>query len=368
MHDVFRQFLDVLTPALDHLGRQKWLYVFAAFIWAFVWYAMMNLLKYYEGSYSPFPQDIMPLIAGLPIIIVGWRAVALAGKLGHAVGDFDDGAAFVFPPGKVGAFGAFLADFRTSIRWWSRVFSAAIVVVSLAGVLSLTSFSDGDVVDRLLGLLLLIGVPLIALPIGNLLGQLMGFGQFTRIMDRHEIKLAGLSTPQARNALRVLEGVRIFAVLAPLVMCYWFAGWWMAWDLDYDTSYLYWRPQFVVLWIVSILLYIFVGLLPARNFRKRIAELSGGTDGKTARDEQIKLAEADLDHWQQPSAERSRHQRQRIDELKLFISNLKDQRIESRFLDMRLLLALLAANLLILVLPLAVAQFSIPARSTFQAN
>ncbi|MBW8298485.1 MAG: hypothetical protein K0M60_02655 [Hydrogenophaga sp.] len=369
MLDAWRHFADVLTPALDHLLRQRWSYVFSAFIWAFVWYATMNLLTYFQGDYSPFPQDVMPLIAGLPIIVVGWRAVALAGKLEHAVGDFDDGAAFVFPSGKVGAFGAFLADFRNSIRWWSRVISAAIVIVSVAGVLLLTSFAGSDLIHRPLGLLLILGVPLIALPIGNLLGQLMGFGQFTRIMDRHEIKLAGLSTPQARNALRVLEDVRIFAVLAPLVMCYWFAGWWIAWDLDYGTDYRdLWRTQFVVLWMVSIALYIFVGLLPARSFRKRITELSGGAEGKTARDEQIRLAEADLNHWQQPSAEHSRHQRQRIAELELFIANLKDQRIESRLLDMRLLLALLAVNLLILILPLVEGQFSSPPSPVFEAS
>ncbi|CAN7770664.1 hypothetical protein LJR245_007518 [Rhizobium leguminosarum] len=368
MPKAWRDLVALQRPLLDHFQRQKWYYIFGAFIWTFVWWGMMNLMKHFQAE-SPFPLDVMPLIAGLPIIIVGWQAVALSGKLEHAMGDFDDGAAFVFPAGKAGTFRAFLADFRHSMTWWSRVISLAIVVVSLVGVLLLTSFADADWIHRLLGFALIIGVPLIALPIGSLLGLLMGFGQFTRIMDRHQIKFAVLSTPQARKAVRVLERVRIFAAMAPLIMCFWFAGWWIVWALGYSVEYReMWRTQFVVLWIVSIALFIFVGLFPARNFRRRMAELSGGMEGQRARDEQIRLARSDLEHWQQPAAERSRHQRQRIRELKLFIANLEDQRIESRFLDIRLLTAVLALNLIIFIVPIAVSVLAAPSNPVFQAN
>ena len=33
-----------------HFRRQKWSYIFAAFVWALVWYAMMDLLAYLSSE------------------------------------------------------------------------------------------------------------------------------------------------------------------------------------------------------------------------------------------------------------------------------------------------------------------------------
>ncbi|TCA23638.1 hypothetical protein E0H70_28235 [Rhizobium leguminosarum bv. viciae] len=139
-------------------------------------------------------------------------------------------------------------------------------------------------------------------------------------------------------------------------MCYWFAGWWIAWSLGIASDYAdLWRTQFFVLWMVSIALFIFVGILPAHSFKQMVLGLSGGEKGRAARQEQIDQAESDLLQWQQASASHSRHQRQRIAELEFFIGNLKEQKIESRFLNVKLLLALLVVNLLVLIVPVVIA-------------
>lgn len=152
------------------------------------------------------------------------------------------------------------------------------------------NLAGADGVHQLLSVLLVIGVPLIALPIGTLLGQLMGFGRLNHIMKRHGIGLAGISTPQAREALRALARVRTFAVIAPLIMCYWFAGWWIAWSLGVGSEYAsLWKTQFLILWLVSIALYIFAGILPAHSFRMWVAELSGEQrDARRARNKSSK--------------------------------------------------------------------------------
>lgn len=371
MVDIRRRSATSLKPLFNHFGREKWTYVFGAFIWALVWYGTMVLMSYIQGpDASGFPVDVMPLLAGLPIIIVGWRAVALGDKLEDALRDFDDGAAFIFPTNKPGILRIFLADFRQSIKWWSRVISAGIGIVSLVGVIALATWQGAVGTDQLLAVLLMIGVPLIAWPIGTLLGQLMGFGQLNRIMKRHGIRLAGVSTPQARDALRVLGDIRTFAAIAPLIMCYWFAGWWIAWSLGFASEYAsLWKTQFLILWIVSITLFIFVGIIPAHSFRRTVSELSGEEAGRAAREEQITQAQNDLDQWQLSSADRSRHQRQRIDELEDFIKNLREQQIEYRFLNTNLLIALLAVNLFILGAPLVVELFAAPVlNSAFQGT
>ncbi|QRM41669.1 hypothetical protein F3X89_22000 [Rhizobium rhizogenes] len=144
-------------------------------------------------------------------------------------------------------------------------------------------------------------------------------------------------------------------------MCYWFAGWWIAWSLGVGSEYAsLWKTQFLILWLVSIALYIFAGILPAHSFRMWVAELSGGAEGRAARQEQIEQAEKDLQLWQQTSAEQSRHQLQRIDELEFFIRNLKEQQIESRLLNTKLLLALLFVNLVVLIAPLAMTLLFAP--------
>lgn len=351
-----------LEPLREHFRREKWFYVFGAFVWALVWYGSMNLMSFIQGEqFSGFPVDVMPLIAGVPIIIVGWRAVAIGDKLEAALHDFDDGAAFTIPPGKPGVLTAFIADLRRSIVWWSRIISAVIVFISLAGVLTFARQSNSDSIHQFLAVLLVLGVPLIAFPIGTLLGQLLGFSRLNHVIRRHGITLAGFSTPQSRDAWRALAGIRTFAVIAPLIMCYWFAGWWIAWSLGIGSNYGFlWKTQFLMLWLVSIAILVFAGIIPAHNFKKMLEQTSGGAQGRAARQRQVSEAEDDLKQWQQSSNAGLRHQRQRIEELDEFISNLKDQEIENRFLDTKLLVALLAVNLVILVTPPILGFFTTP--------
>ncbi|MBZ9763372.1 hypothetical protein LB553_21160 [Mesorhizobium sp. CA8] len=349
IHLLIGQLAEWRNRIEAHFGRQKWSYIFAAFVWALVWYSTMDVLTYLQPL-RQFPFDIMPIIAGVPIIAVGWRAVALGNRLGLAVKDFDDGAAFVLPAGQPGAKRTFLGDIKRTIDRYSKLVSATIFTISLVGVILLTT-ANGLSDNPFIGLLLLIGVPLIALPIGALLGQLVGYAQFWRTMDRNGIALAGLSTPQARTALHGLESLHVFAVIALSVLCFWFAGWSVVWGLGYSQEYeSVWRTQFLILWIVSISLFVAAGVRPAWNFRRRVALLSGGHEGRRARDEMVRQALQDLQSWRDPSAKASRQQRERIAELQRFIANLKDQRIESRLLDPRLLVFLLALNVLLLVM------------------
>lgn len=353
-----------------HFAVQKWSYIFASFVWALVWYTIMNILTImlqkmpdFQDA-APFPVDPMPLIAGLPIIIVGWRAVRLGDQLRLAVQDFDDGAAFVFPVGKPGANRDFLEDLKKTITWYSRIVSVGIFALTLVSVLSITVINGLNAADLFVTALLIVGVPLIALPIGTLLGQLVGYAQFVRIMDRNGIALAGLSTPQARSALRGLENVHAFAIIALSVLCFWFAAWWVLWMLGYSETYeQVWRTPFLVLWIVSISLFTAAGAWPAWSFRRRVAELTGGEEGHKAIDSQIKQATDDLKRWQDLSSEKTRQQRERIAELRRFIANLEDQLIESWLLDPRLHTVLVILNLFILTLPMLMPGTTLSAKT-----
>jgi hypothetical protein len=351
--EVARQRAGWRTVSL-YLGRRKWSYIFGAFVWALVWYATMDLLKLWVPE-SQWDFDIMPVVAGIPIILVGWRAVALDRQLRDSIDNFDDGAAFAFPAGKPGARRIFLEDVRGTIRWWSRTTAAVITASAIVATISIamSAFEAGNDFAVYPALLLAVGVPLIALPVGVLLGQLVGFAQLLRVMDRNGIALAGLATPQAREALRGLEGIFTFAVIATMVMCLWFAAWWVAWafgldPFDYEAD---WKSRMLVWWALSVILFILAAAWPAWRFRRRVVGLSGGPEGKRAIEDQVRQAEADLQRLRQAAAEKPRYRREQIADLERFIANLKDQRIGTWVLDERLHAALLTLNLMLFLLP-----------------
>ncbi|WEZ85495.1 hypothetical protein P6U16_25855 (plasmid) [Rhizobium sp. 32-5/1] len=128
------QVAGALTEATRHVSRQIWIYVFAALIWALVWYGMMDVLTLLNSNPS-FPFDVMPIVAGIPIIVVGWRAASLGQELQKAIRRFNDAAAFVFPAGQSGTLGAFLDDLSKTVTRWSRLTAAGIFVIAVVGSL-----------------------------------------------------------------------------------------------------------------------------------------------------------------------------------------------------------------------------------------
>jgi hypothetical protein len=287
-------------------------------------------------------------------VLVGWRAVRLHEKVQAAVAGLDSGAGFIVADD--GSIAGFLADLRRTVRNWGWAVGVSIAIVMVGGfvygaVAGLISPYPDVVTWSLTGLLALVMVG-VGFVVGQLLGHLFGFGQLNRVMKRHRISLAGISTPGARAAMRSLEEVFGFAVLGSMVMCGWFALWWVVWHLGFDPlGYRsIWFYLFVALWLVSFTVFIFAGRWPALSFQRSLDALFGGADMREAIDRQLQAAKAEkLELIKMPEDWRANIE---LRELERYIDDIEQRRFRSLLLHPYVLNALVVLNVVFFVMPL----------------
>lgn len=184
--------------------------------------------------------------------------------------------------------------------------------------------------------------------VGLLLGRLVGYGKLNKIMERRGIRLSGLTTLQARSAMRGLQHVFEFAVVSTMLCCHWFAAWWVLWSLGM-THYRSWWILTLPLWMISLSVFIFSARQPARAFHRRLDELYGGAEARRALEQQ--LAEAQEDRAKLNTTEMDRRRRAELAELDVFIADLADRHFRSPLLNPTLLDVLIAWNIGLMVIP-----------------
>lgn len=333
MNEVAREPLRLLT-IFD--------WVFVIFAWATAWYLFGNIFEWIQGNRG----DPMPVIAGVPIVIVGWLALRLGIRLQNAVNRLDDGAGLA--NANAVSIQAFHDDLGNTVRWWSIVVGAIVSVV-LAIVYWIIIFCGLLPWDPIGGSVLAIAMIGPGFAVGLLLGRLIAYGSLTAILERHRIRLAGLTTRQAKLAMRGVEHVFEFSVFSTTTCCLWFAFWWVMWNLGHLLNYWPWRVAFLPLWLVSFFVFIFGARRPARAFHRRLDELYGGAKARQALDQQLSEAREDLAKL--VSVHGDIKFRAEAEELDTFIKELAARRFRSPLLDPKLLDAIVLLNILLLIVP-----------------
>jgi hypothetical protein len=336
----------LLESPLRQFTRYDWLFVFLGGVTA--WYFFLNVFELLNPR-SPIGFDVMPLLAGPPVVAFGWWAARLANRVKAAVDGLDEGAGLV--QSDAHTIEAFHEALVRAVRFWSwtgGLFIAVAMAAGFAGFVWMqgSEWSFTDVAAWLAGVLGLVmtGVGFL---VGSILGRLVGYGNLSRVMERHSIRLAGLSTPAARSAMRGLESVFGYAVLVTLLICFWLACWLVSWRLGYFSEYRQWQWHFWTLWVLALGFFILTGRQPVRAFHRRLDEIYGGAEARRALDEQLAEAQEDRRRLgpaladQPESAERA--------ELDAFIADLAARRFRSPLLSPRVLDGVLIVNLVLLI-------------------
>lgn len=283
-------------------------WIFVLFAWITLYYFAYNTLETVRDGAS-FDFDFMPLTAGVLIVPFGWWAVRLRARALEAIEGLDNGAALSLRDETV--LPRFLANLARTVRFgqWAVGIGVLVCIVvglivvlprlygaSTAGTTDPKSAQSGPTLDVPwveAGLLVAVML-LVAIVIGSILGSLVGYGWLPRVMRRHGISLAGLSTREARDAWRILERLFGFSMMATTALCLWLAAWLLLWSLGIDVyGYSAWFETFAVLWLIGCILFVMAGLLPARAFQRRLDELHGGAAARRALDRQIAQASRD---------------------------------------------------------------------------
>ena len=294
----------------------------------------------------------MPIVAGIPVILVGWQAVPLYQQVSNALAALDDGAAFIMDDG---AMRPFLAGMRATVGRWSQSVAAVVVVAMLGINAALILLNPSDGADFGFDMLRTVVMAGVGYPVGLLLGRFAGFAQLFPVMEKNGIKLAGLSTPAAQKAMRSLEGVFRFAVLSTAVLCHWFLAWLLMWSLgcdprDYRSQ---WLVPFMLLWGISFALYVGAAWLPTLAFQRRLDALYGSSEERRALDVSLEEAEAELKLLNGSPDALNRRRRIELSELERYIADLNGRRFRSQLLDPRILTGIVASNIVLLVISTA---------------
>ena len=344
----------MLTPLRSFVWME---WVFVGLAWLTLAFFFFNLFDYlFFGA----RLDVMPVLVGAGAIPALWWAFRIGHRVEKAVERLSEGAGVSVSSNET--WSAFRGDFRRTMQTWTRRTAVAIAIIMVPIFFSVAHRQGFDwtfSADTWKQIVLGIVMPGAGLLIGSTLGRLIGYGHLGQVMEKHDIRIISLATPSARDAMRSLEGVFLFAVFTSMALCHWFAAWWIVWhfgldetpigrslDLsDYRAFYQWW---FLGLWFVSLTIFVFAGRLPVRSFHRRLDAIYGGSEARNALDQQLKEAEEDL------SALDSGDRRTRDERLglKTFIHDLEARRFRSPLLKPTLMDALIGWNVILIVVPL----------------
>lgn len=323
---------------LLRLGWFDWMFI--GFAWLVCVHSVYVLLQLGQGKRY---VDYMPIIVGIPTIVVGWRGVRLGDRVRAGLESLNNGAAFILPDER--AMPKYRNDmkaamFRSSVSW----------AIGIAGTLLLICAAQWYIGE--MSSTISVRTPVMGTAgvlIGALLGRLVAFGGLFKLMDRNEIKLAGLSTPSAKLAIVSLENVFSFATLATSLLCIWFSGWWIFWALGFREQYFdSWSLPFLGLWVISFSLYILAARSPTLSFQTHLAKLYGNSTG---RERNLEEAKAELASMVASSETRNRQTRNEVQDLERYIEHLNELQFRSNLLSPRLLNGLMILLFLLMATP-----------------
>lgn len=308
-------------------------------------------------AYERWDFDILPVFAGVCVVVFGWRALRLGDSVAHAISELDQESGLL-EQGDVSV-EAFKDDFKKTVR--HRQYAGAVAVALLlmtgygaalwGGNLSLGSGPVGTGFAILLGAVMFVS----GCSVGYLLGRLWGHGRLPAVLSNHRIAFSGLASAKAQAAMAALEDVYIYAELATMVTCHWFALWWIIWSLGFDPmGYKQWLYMFLAAWLLGLGFFQLGARGPAIALRKS-RDATGATveEQNNLRLRQIAEAEEDCAKLEGKPQPLSAADRRDLNDLEAYIGQLRAIRAGRRSLDKWFLDALLIENLALFFIPLA---------------
>ena len=227
--------MRALIASFTRVQPLEWMFVgFGWLTLAYLTFIVVEQLRpeVYSPTGQPYerwPFDILPVFAGVCVVAFGWRALRLGANLAEVIEKLDTDAGLVEQRDvTIAAFKELLKKEIGKRQIWA---AAAVASLLMAGYASMflagnLSFNDGPVGA---GFAILLGVVMLVSGacIGYLLGRLWGNGRLPAVMKQHGIVFSGLTSAKAQQAMEALEDVYVYAELATMIVCHWFALWWI---------------------------------------------------------------------------------------------------------------------------------------------
>jgi hypothetical protein len=246
---------------------------------AWLWLSYLTVITIDEYFY-PQPVwngfDYLPVLAGFPILCLGWPVSRLSRRLETAFQDLRSGAGISIK-GDLSR----LEQVVKRRKLYARIICSAALFVVL-GIYFFWLVQSGNF-DSFIGsdwtLSLALMIP-VSVGIGSFIGYIFGglYGSLTYLTSMKEIgaSFARTDTEQAREALSTMSKIVGFTLLLTLALCHWFIGWFLFWVLGFEDGRDYrlnYGLLFVGLLFMSFLFYIFVSVLPTISFRRQVKGL-----------------------------------------------------------------------------------------------
>lgn len=277
------------------LGLGIWDWIFVLFGWLTVFYAIAIVAEAVQTG--DWDIDYMPITAGIPFILVGWRAVRVSEQGAAAVARLDEDAGLVLAEGD--SFDLLRMELARGVRN-RRIGLAVALALLMTGVLiALVAGGQIDAVGS--GWIILLGPVLVTAgaALGALVGGIWGNGRLLRVLDARGAHFAGVLTRETRRTLARMKSLFALGFWATTILCHWFIAWFGAWALglgrDYVENY---AGLFCVLFAVSLILFYFAGYRPIVAFLHRLEAIYGGRGAQDGVDAQLRQARQDLERLQ----------------------------------------------------------------------
>ncbi|MGJ0509021.1 MAG: hypothetical protein ACR652_18240 [Methylocystis sp.] len=306
--------------------------------------------------YKRWPFDILPVFAGVCAVVFGWRALRLSANLADVIDKLDTDAGLVEQSDvTIAAFKDLLKKDIGKREIWA---AAAVATMLMAGYASMfvagnLSFDDGPVgagFAILLGSVMLVS----GACFGYLLGRLWGSGRLPAMMKQHGIVFSGLTSIKAQQAMEALEDVYVYAELATMVVCHWFALWWILFSLGIDPlEYEQWTYMFLACWASGFAFFLVGARAPAIALsQNRDATGASVEEQNELRRKMLKEAQEDLARLTALPTPQTAEWLERRD-LEVYIAQLEAVRVGKPSLDKKFLDFLIIENLVLFLVPLA---------------
>jgi hypothetical protein len=345
-------------------GMQPMEWMFVGFGWltlAYLTFIVVEQLRpevYSQAGqrYDRWPFDILPVFAGVCVVVFGWRALRLGAVVSENIDKLDTDAGLVEQRDvTVAAFKDLLKKDIGKRQIWA---ATAVASLLMAGYVSMLmagslSFNDGPVGA---GFAILLGVVMLVSGacIGYLLGRLWGNGRLPAVMKQHGIVFSGLNSAKAQQAMEALEDVYVYAELATMIVCHWFALWWILFSLGIDPlDYGQWIYLFLACWALGLGFFLVGARAPAIALsQNRDATGASVEEQNELRRKMLKEAQEDLARLTVLPRPATADQLERHD-LQVYIAQLEAVRVGKLWLGKKFLDFLIVENLVLFLVPLA---------------
>lgn len=354
------------SRAQDMFSRfGAWDWMFLGLIYPLLIYLVLQIaLQIYRPR--EFTFDFMPLVNGTLFLAVIWGGVRLDRQLRELFRDFYETGSVIFQTAEQRD--KALAAMMALGRRYGLISATVVALAMLIGAFDYVGLLSGGSVawqagavvgangEFALSLWLFLILLSVCAPVGGIagffIGKIIANGRLLDVLRKLDNDLSGFASDSGAAALRGLENIYAFATRASLAMCGFLGLWSLAFlfRVGAVAGYADWRRAFLLLWVISLIAFVFASYRPVASFRRRLDEIYGGEQALGRMQEQLQLAKKDMEGLLSLAGTASDARRQRrlsrqIEDLRDFITSLQGRTFRRPILHPRFLQICLVVNL-----------------------